>query len=196
MALYRHRLSGVFPGEEWSFNIHSESTLSLAAAQSQFVSGVNDFWTLFAPHVCDDISATLATTVEIDPATGKQLSGADTVLALAGTNATACLPFQCSVVVSLRTNLRTRAGRGRFYLPSVAVDQQAGGTLTAAAQTAIADAGAALLNGIEAAGGSVVIYHRTTHTTTDVVEARVGSIIDTQRRRRNQLVETYETRPL
>jgi hypothetical protein len=68
--------------------------------------------------------------------------------------------------------------------------------MTIAARDALADGGLALVDGITAAAGNVVIYHRSLGTTTPVTSLDVGDVIDTQRRRRNQLVEARTSRPV
>jgi hypothetical protein len=98
--------------------------------------------------------------------------------------------------VSLRTAQLNRAGRGRFYAPSLGVDQVAGGRMTTAAQTALADGFAQLLAGITDAGNRIVIYHKATADFDTVVRLDVGDVIDTQRRRRNKLVEARVSRLL
>lgn len=195
MALYRHRLEGTFPGEVWSFGIYTDSNLSVAASQSAWMTGITNFWAEATALFSADVAATRAVTVELDPATGKQLTGAENTRADVGTSAAETLPFQCAPVVSLRTATLSRAGRGRFYAPSLAVDQVAGGRLLTAARDSLADAGLALVQGLTAAGGNVVIYHRSLGTTTPVTSLDVGDVIDTQRRRRNQLVEARTSRP-
>ncbi|WP_299316894.1 hypothetical protein, partial [uncultured Halomonas sp.] len=122
MALYRHRLEGTFPGEVWSFGVYTDSNLSLTAMQSQWMTGITNFWATATALFCTDVATTRATTVELDPATGRQLTGAEDTRADAGTSTATCLPFQCAPVVSLRTATLSRAGRGRFYVPSLAVD--------------------------------------------------------------------------
>lgn len=112
MALYRHRLEGAFPGEVWSFGVYTDSTLSLTAMQSQWMTGITNAWATWAPLLCTDVTATRATTVEVDPATGRQLTGADDTRSDAGTSTATCLPFQCAPVVSLRTATLNRRGRG------------------------------------------------------------------------------------
>lgn len=195
MALYRHRLEGTFPGEVWSFGIYTDSNLSVAASQSAWMTGITNFWAEATALFSADVAATRAVTVELDPATGKQLTGAENTRADVGTSVAETLPFQCAPVVSLRTATLSRAGRGRFYAPSLAVDQVAGGRLLTAARDSLADAGLALVQGLTAAGGNVVIYHRSLGTTTPVTSLDVGDVIDTQRRRRNQLVEARTSRP-
>lgn len=197
MALYRHRLIGTYPGESWTFGLHSSGNASLAAAQSGWTAGITAFFSIaYAATLCADVQAIEATTVELDPQTGKQLTGTTDPRNDAGTNAGECMPFQCAPVVSLRTATLSRAGRGRFYAPSLAVDQIAQGRMVAGAQTALADSALAMLQAVEAAGLAVVIYHRGAGTTTPVVSLDVGDVIDTQRRRRNKLIESRTSRLL
>ena len=195
MALYRHRLEGTFPGEIWSFGLYTDSNLSVAASQSAWMTGITNFWAEATALFAADVATTRAVTVELDPATGRQLTGAEDTRTDVGTSAAETLPFQCTPVVSLRTATLSRAGRGRFYAPSLAVDQIAGGRLLIAARDTLADAALELVQGLTAAGGNVVIYHRSSGTTTPVTSLNVGDVIDTQRRRRNQLEEARTSRP-
>ena len=196
MALFRHRLEGTFPGEVWSFGVYTDSNLSLSAMQSQWMTGITNFFGTAGALFCTDVEATRATTVEIDPATGKQLTGAEDTRADAGTSEATCLPFQCAPVVTLRTATLSRAGRGRFYAPSLAVDQVSAGRMLTTARDTLADAAEDLVQGLTSAGGNLVIYHRGSGTTSLVTSLDVGDVIDTQRRRRNKLIESRTSRAI
>jgi len=195
MALYRHVLQGTYPGEVWTFGVHSEGSISLAAAQTAWANGVTAFASVaYLGDLCTDVQFLEITTAELDAGTGGQLSKVADPRSEAGTNVSGCLPFQCAPVVSLRTAMATRSGRGRFYAPSPAVDVQDGGRLTPTAQGNLADAAEGLLGGLTAASLQPVLLNRTSLDTTPITSLDVGDVIDTQRRRRNKLVEGRTSR--
>lgn len=197
MALYRHTIQGTYPGEVWTFRLHTEGTLSLAASQSAWMNALTAFAsTAYLATLCTDVQFQNASTAEIDLTTGKQLQKLADARTEAGTSAAACLPFQCTPVVSLRTAFATRAGRGRFYAPSPAVDQQAGGRLTTAAQDTLADAAHAMLTSLITANAQPVLVSQVGLNRTVISSLDVGDVIDTQRRRRNKLIESRTSRDL
>ena len=112
---------------------------------------------------------------------------------LVGTDASGPLPPQCSVVVSLRTALFNKSGRGRFYLPVFGSDVLAAGRLPATAKTQVATAAQKMIQSLNGAGYTVVVYHRSTRTHDNVTQVNVGDVYDTQRRRRNKLIEARTT---
>lgn len=189
MALFRHTVTGTFPGEVWSFGLHTVGTLSVSAAEAAWVTAFDAFWDAAGPLMAAEVTVTETATAELDQGTGKQVTRTSTPSSLVGSSAAESLPFQCAPVVSLRSNLATRAGRGRFYAPSLAVDQIASGKMVSLAQTGLLNGAVAMLTSLTGSALNAVLYSRTTHTTQEIVRVDVGDVIDTQRRRRNKLVE-------
>jgi hypothetical protein len=123
---------------------------------------------------------------------------------LQGSTSTAAMPPQCSVAVTLTTAAsRGLAAKGRVFLPPLAASmlQPGGGIATSGAQT-IQTAFATLctdLNnwpGIDAAGdpGNVIVASQVREGAMNLVTGvSVGTVVDTQQRRRNALVEVRST---
>ena len=135
MALFKHTLNGAFPGEVWSFGLHTSGNVTATFAESSWATAVGAFWTATDQLFANEVTTTTTSTAELDQATGKQITRVETGSSLAGLAASESLPYQCAPAVSLRTNLATRAGRGRFYAPSLAVEFVVGGKMTGAAQS-------------------------------------------------------------
>jgi len=192
MALYRMVASGTTPGESWSFTLHAEGSLSTADAATSFGDALTAAWGAGMDDVTTaDVDCTLASVAALDPATDGQLTRVEVVLALTGVATGEMLPFQCATVISLLTASATRHGRGRFYLPPLAVSTVDGGLISAAAITSLDAAWTAFFDSLNTDGINPVVRNRTGHISTPVTSARVGNVFDTQRRRRNKLVEVY-----
>lgn len=111
------------------------------------------------------------------------------------------IPPQCSVVLSMRTVTTLGPGNyGRMYLPHTRLDYQDGTVTPVSGHTAaIATAAATFVDGVVAdvnAGvtdtvAAVIMGKTGTGTTKSITRVGVGSVVDTQRRRRRQLTETY-----
>lgn len=86
--------------------------------------------------------------------------------------------------------MATRAGRGRFYLPPLAVSTVADGRLSSTAQGTVSSAVEAFLTSLGGASLTPVVRGRSTHTSTPITRYDVGDVFDTQRRRRDKLIET------
>ena len=114
MPLYRHVVNGHFTGEVWSFTLHSSGSLTNTAANGAWVGAFQAFWNATGQLYCSTVGVDELSTAELDQTTGKQRTRVATGSALAGSNAGPCLPFQVAPVVSLRTALATRAGRGQI----------------------------------------------------------------------------------
>lgn len=115
----------------------------------------------------------------------------------AGSSSTA-LPFQSSAVISLRTATAGASGRGRLYWPATGAPLGTGTLRILPATVTSALAGAkTYLSGIQAAidvtldGVGLAVWSRKVPELYNVNTIQMGDIVDTQRRRRDQTVETY-----
>lgn len=110
---------------------------------------------------------------------------------------------QTAIVFSLRSNTPGGSGRGRLYWPAVGTSVDA--TLRFTSTTAATAAGdmrtyllamrSALATAFPTIGFDLAVRSRTTHTTPHVNKIQVGTVPDTQRRRRDKMVEDYSSLP-
>lgn len=98
------------------------------------------------------------------------------------------LPPQLAAVISLRTVFAGRSFRGRMYLPGLdETFADSGGTMASATAQAIADSAEGFrraLEDIELGAGALVVFSRKNNTFASVAAIRVGTRLDTQRRRK------------
>lgn len=115
------------------------------------------------------------------------------------------VPNQVAVVVSLRTAAAGARGRGRFYLPTLQANVDTAGRLASSQRTTIANVTSTMLNGLNSDLASALDRDSVrlsvasgvgTGTLPPVTSMRVGDVFDTQRRRRDKIVENYESRPI
>lgn len=201
MALFRLRALGTITGESWNFGLHGTSNNAIGDVLSAWVEALTEAWSGNGGSVAGlaslyDATTTLdtATVGELTMSSGQQTARQDQSIDLPGTAAGEPLPPQVSMVVSLQTAVANRAGRGRFYLPAPTVASVSAHVIASATIAAVAAAAGALFAGLDAGTITPVIYHRTgsmAGTVTNLTSARVGSVFDTQRRRRDKLIETY-----
>jgi len=192
MALFRLVASGTTPGETFTFTMHAEGTISTGDAATAFGDALTAAWAAGMDDITTpEVDLTLASAASIDTATDGQITRVEVVLTLTGVNVGEMLPFQCATVVSLLTASATRHGRGRFYLPPLAVDTLTNGRINGATTTILDTAWTAFFDSLNTDGLTPVVRNRTGHVSTTVTSARIGDVIDTQRRRRNKLTETY-----
>lgn len=198
MPLYQHRFQGSLPpGDIFVFSWWSDSSLSIDASHGNAVTWAEDAWD--GPGAGDGIEAYLVpgvvinriTTGLITLDTGQQQSLRETTTALAGTAVGGSLPPEVALVVSLRTPLANRSGRGRFYLPTLAASAAAAdGTVDAAAQAAIVAALESAWATANSAGETPVVYSRTNRSVQAITTFNVGDLFDVQTRRQNSLTES------
>lgn len=221
--VYAHRvqrvtISGTMFGgaEEWStgFFLGAEGA-DAPDASEQAATDILDAWRVFFENGTSYISTAYHTTqVKIAAWDVNGHTEPDQVFyaypqtELNGSTGVTVLPPQCSLVVTLLSDRpRGKASKGRMYLPGLAtMPAAATGKLSAPVVTSIADnlktffdalVGDADIPGqlILAAKGTGPLPALTAQN--DFVETiRVGDVVDTQRRRRNGLVEVYQSRVL
>lgn len=201
MGTYRLVANGHEASETFTFTLSAFNAAgTVAGAAAAWSTALGLLWNGVAPPA-DSIKQLIPTTsgidqssaTEIDPLTGKNLGQVVNTQALVGTDATGPIPPQCATVVSLRTALFNKAGRGRFYLPALATDKVSAGRLLMAARDSIAVASQKMIQSLNGAGYTVVVYHRETKTHDNVTQVSVGDVFDTQRRRRDKLIEVRNT---
>lgn len=116
------------------------------------------------------------------------------------------MPPQIATVATLTTNLpRGRASKGRMFLPVNGFGVGTTGTITNSQQTAVATNLAAFLGAVDVnwSGEDDVVNVSPVKLLPPyagrieiVMGVRVGNVYDTQRRRRNDIGETYVNAPL
>lgn len=203
MALYQNRFIGTLPeGDTFTFSWWTDSTQNLATVQAGNVQWAQDLWAgATAGEGLEDLlpSSCVLTTVRtglITQETGQQQAVDEDTVNLPGVATGNSLPNDVALVVSLRTALANRRGRGRFYLPSlVATTLTAAGRLDPTAQQNIVDSLANAWNGYTGVGDPVV-YSRTQRTIEDVISFDVGDLFDTQRRRENKVSQSRISAPM
>ena len=116
-------------------------------------------------------------------------------------SASALRGAQNALVISLRTTTPGGSGRGRIYWPGVgrSVDSQlrfsAADTLSAMTEmrTYLNAMRSALATAFPTIGFDLAVRSRQTHTTPHVNKLQVGNVPDTQRRRRDSMIEDYQS---
>lgn len=190
MPLFHHSFNGTTPGETWSFNIHTTGAGSLASAQAGAVAAANAFWVgHFDALTTADVSITEVATASLDEATDRQISRLSDAVVHPGTATGQSLPPQVALGVSWKTQLATRAGQGRIYLPPMAVSLVFNERANMTAVNGVVAGINAFWAALNTAGLQLVVRGKTSHVSTPVTRGNVGNVFDTQRRRRNKLVE-------
>jgi len=197
MPLYQHRFSGhTAAGETFMYTWWANSIRSLADAQTAALAWNALLWggatagNGYEDHVTANVGVDLVTTVTIDQATGLQSARIDTAQNLDGVAAGNPMPSDVALVISLRSALANRRGRGRFYLPQPAASNlTADGRVLADLITDLGASLAAAWTGYNTANDRPVIYSRAGRSIVNISSFNVGDLFDTQRRRENKLLE-------
>jgi hypothetical protein len=201
MTLYLHRFTGsLAAGDQFTYGWFANSDRSLGLAQLAAEGWNADLWNGasagngYKDHVTAGVSMLTVTTVSINPATGKQIARTDTNQVIAGVAAGNALPGKTSLICSIRTDIATRAGRGRFHLPQPAVSQvtSTGRVLADLVSDAI-DSLVAAWTGYNTATSIPVIYHRNTGTTDVITKFDVPDLFGCLTTRDNKVLPARST---
>jgi hypothetical protein len=196
MANYRGKVEGHLEGGEvFNFTMHFTAVTGQAAVMAtDLADAVTLMWS-GTNTPAGNITALYPAAIGVDRVVvdeldfaGKNVSQGRETLALVGTGTDEPLPPQCAVGISLRTDVPTKAGRGRFYLPSPVTPTVVNQRLDTAAQNDYLHGALAMLQHMNGLGWTPAIFHRNGDAATPVVSLDVGDVFDTQRRRRNKLV--------
>jgi len=128
----------------------------------------------------------------VDQATGTVTYTSPAGSAYAGAGLGGAIPPQCAEVITLRTARAGSSYTGRMYLPSTSdITLTANGRLLTSAYSDLCDEMAAAFTAAKAAasGVEVLVYSRLHRTVAFVTSIDCGDVFDTQRRRRDKLVE-------
>lgn len=106
------------------------------------------------------------------------------------------MPPDVAVVLSWRTAVNSRRGRGRTYICGLIEGHNDEGLLSTVVQGAWLGAGKVLATDLIAAGAQLAVYSATAGIANAVTAIRVGRKFDSQRRRDNRLSESYLTDPI
>ena len=204
MPLYQHRFIGnLASGDQFSFAWWSDSSLTIDTSHGNAIQWATDLWngidTLpgYGSYCSADVSIQRITTGEISLASGQQQTLRESTVNIPGSALGSSLPADVALVVSLRSAVANRTGRGRFYLPQPTVDAlTADGRLATAAQQAIMDALGEAWARVNVVGENPVIYSRTLRATRDISSFNIGDLFDTQRRRENAVSQSRLSAPM
>lgn len=143
----------------------------------------------------------------IDPVSRKYLNetgsvGLDWSAAPTASTSSTNVPPQLTICASLLTEAtRGLAARGRFYPPPTSVTLSATGMIESGTRDTLVGAHQTLIRDLNALPGAVigpydVVVLGRGGVTRPVQRVRVGSVVDTQRRRRSALQEIYTERAI
>lgn len=201
--------------EEWSTGFYYGQEGADAATPTQLTANaVLAHWTTFFQNSTSNISnayKTVGVRVALMGTNGIMDPNANfyayPTVPFTGANASTPMPAQISLVASLQARPdRGLASKGRMYLPGVNESVDTTGRISGTKTLAIAtnlDTMFTAMNGAIDIGGYLINASKGGSGTNlappinrRVEDVLVGNVYDTQRRRRNQLTETYSTRQI
>lgn len=205
--LLRLSIKGALPGgEEWSTNpcwTISDFGVATTPAQIQAVAtacaGVAIPTGLRAAYSTATNIHTIRVEARMADGTLENLAEDALAAASPGTGTTPH-PYQTAWVASLRTAAVGAVGRGRLYFPATGIPLEAGSLRPSTVSTT------SFLTGVKTylsdlqtqiratfSGASLIVWSRTKSEMNLVSTIQAGDVLDSQRRRRDTLVEAYSS---
>ena len=123
---------------------------------------------------------------------GVAVSHQTKVVSKAGTGTSTTLPLQVSCVLTLRSGLSTRSGRGRIYVPTTGLIVSTGTYLfsTGPVQSMVSTLATFFTFVKSVSPQQAVVVSQTHSSTQPIVSVDANYVPDTQRRRANRLTST------
>jgi hypothetical protein len=193
MTIYQHQVTGTFSaGDQWCTTMHTSSVNSLSSVHTAWTTAVNTFFSgTYNAMMPTDVSATQTLTNQLDPLTAKNVAQQTSAITQTGTGAGGKPSPRDCVLLSLRTALPQKKGRGRMFLPSVdASHYTSTGRLVQADMQTIATGFAAVLTTL-AGTATPIIFHKNILGFDVIIAVKVPDLAATQRRRTNKDAVVY-----
>lgn len=198
-------IGGLPSGEEWSVNPCWEidgtagQPVPPTLAQTIAAACANVIPTGTLTELWNNVTTLRGVRVEARSLAGILESQAESIrttpVAGTGTNPH---PYQTSVVVSLRTPGVGPSARGRLFFPATGVTLSATTLrLSTSTRDSVLSGAKSYLTALETAikaslpEANLTVWSRTTQNFHNVTQLQMGDVVDVQRRRRDQLIESY-----
>ena len=204
MAVYRLDFGGPLYADIWQCTLHREGA-GMPTADAALDDLVTDLSTwMAASRSASSAALGWVKFNEIDPVSRRYKSATETYERILTTPVKGAvegngMPQQTLCISLLTGAKRGLASRGRFYPPATIASLGADGTVNQNTVDAVAQAARTLINslnnwpGTDTPFNGQVVVLGGNGTTRNVTAVSVGNVMDTQRRRRNKLRESYTT---
>lgn len=195
MAIYKHVLGGPgVAGDQWVSGLHSSGTGTQSAAHAAFAAFVTSAFgaSATAQYWPEGTSIGELITYTLNTVDGKATSVVRSSVSINGAGSALAPAPRDTLTIGLRTATPGPRGRGRMFLPGVALDNLTPeGLHEDAVKTAIAGYVGSALATMRGAGFSPVIWQIPSSTGLPVTGVTISAVPGTQRRRSNKISPDY-----
>lgn len=200
-SFVRHTLMWALPdGEEANCRIHwalNDPIIGIDDTDmAAFAARGEAYWTALKSDYVN-VTSYVGSRLQLVGTNGKVVETLESLITpVPGTRTDANLPTEVAVVVSLRTGTASRSGRGRIYLPAPSTwNVDLDGRYNHSSRDTLATDSVAYLQPLTVGSNTYEPYvvSTTEQALRQITSVRVGDVFDVQRRRRNQLAESYVT---